>query len=131
VDGKTTVTEAEIARAIRLQVRILRLLGEWQENQQRVNAVSELRTRAFTRFMQAWDDVRCVVAHLRWKQGDADDFAPLLYTGRGNTKRKGIEPPIEALTAPNGATPGSGTAPNTPNAPRPLERARRKRPRPA
>lgn len=118
VSEKSAVTEEELAHAQRLQWRLLRLVGEREDNEQKANAAGELRTRAFTRFIQAWDDVRRAVSHLRWKADDAEDFAPSLYTRNGAKRRSTDVPPAvnteNAQTdtqPPANTTQSSGTAP--------------------
>jgi hypothetical protein len=43
---------------------------------------SELRMRAFTRFVDAYDQARRAIAYIRWSHGDADRIVPSLFARR-------------------------------------------------
>jgi hypothetical protein len=92
IGGRSTVTEAEIERAAKLQQRLIRLIGLREQSAQAATAANELRQRAFTAFMLAYDHVRRAISFLRWQHGDVDNIAPSLYAGRGGAKRKTQEP---------------------------------------
>ena len=51
--------------------------------------VAERRSRAYTLFVRAYDQCRRAAAYLRWNEGDADEFAPSLFTSRGPRKAGG------------------------------------------
>ncbi|HEX4334524.1 MAG TPA: hypothetical protein VH062_01350 [Polyangiaceae bacterium] len=92
-----------------------------------VAASSDLRTRAFTLFVNAYDQVRRAVSYLRWDDDDAGTVAPSLYVRRGNGKKKpdllALPPfpapvPIEPVPSPSPSLappsdPGSAGAPRT------------------
>jgi hypothetical protein len=78
---------------------------------------ARVRDQAFALFVKKYDQVRRAVSFVRWEAGDADDYAPSLYAGRGS--RKSDEAPaIDAPPTPTGpvVAPGenhtaSGSAP--------------------
>jgi enoyl-CoA hydratase/carnithine racemase len=43
---------------------------------------SELRTRAFTRFVDVYDQARRAMEYLRWDEGDANEIVPSLFVRR-------------------------------------------------
>lgn len=93
IASKSSLTEAELQRAQSLQWRLLRLVGESENRKPRTDAANDLRRRAFSCFVRAWNDIRRAVSHLRWEAGDANDVAPSLFRGRGGSKRKPTEVP--------------------------------------
>jgi hypothetical protein len=111
ISSKSAVTPAELERAERLQQRLLRLLGLREQSTPALNASSELRTRAYTRFIQAYDDVRRALGYLRWKSDDVESIAPSLFAGRG--KRKGTETPPPATSGTQPATGATALATGT------------------
>jgi hypothetical protein len=52
---------------------------------------AEIRARAFTLLVRAYDQVRRAVIYLRWDEGDADEIAPSFYPGRGRRRRAATE----------------------------------------
>jgi hypothetical protein len=81
----------------------------------------DLRARAFTLLVRAYDEVRRSVLYVRWSQGDAAQIAPTLYVRRGRTRKNGAaaEGEDESGGAPAVSTPAvSTTGPtSTPAAP--------------
>ena len=76
-------------------------------------ATADMRQRAFSLFVNVYDQARRAVSHLRWNEGDVDDIAPSLYAGRNSGPRRkngDSETPAPVPTAPG--TPASdGAAP--------------------
>lgn len=105
--GKSAVTEAELDRAARLQQRLLRLVGEKEQSAPATVEATEVRQRAYTCFMRAYDHVRRAVHFLRWKEEDADSITPSLFAGR--TRRKGADVPAPVQAA-DGAQAAAGGA---------------------
>ncbi len=92
LEGKTRVTREELDDAYKLGLHIMRLVGVREQGARAIGAATDERLRAYTLFVSAYDDVRRAVSFLRWKDGDADEIAPSLHSGRG-AKRKGSDAP--------------------------------------
>jgi DNA-binding transcriptional MerR regulator len=82
IEGKTATQPNELERAKELGVRILRVVGLRAHRTQSIAAAAELRDRAFTLLIEAYNAARRALKLLRWKQGDADDIAPSLHAAR-------------------------------------------------
>ncbi len=58
---------------------------------------NERRKRAFSLFVNAYDQCRRAAAYLRWNEGDADELLPSLYAGRSvNRQKEATESPAES-----------------------------------
>ena len=99
--GKTSVTEAELDRAEVLSDQVICDLGLREQAPATIAEVALDRQKAFTLFMTAYDQLRRAVAYLRWNEGDADDIAPSLYSGR---KKKAASSEVVPQTAPTEPT---------------------------
>ncbi len=108
VVGKTSVSIAELDRAEHVVLRLTTAIGLKEQGTSAVTEAAAARQRAFTLFVQAYDEARRGVSYLRWKEGDADTIAPSLWAGRGGSKRKaqGVGDP--------GAQPAQPPAPASP-----------------
>jgi hypothetical protein len=82
--------EAKLSDAETLADQLISAVGARELASARTVAASDRRQRAFTLFTSAYDQTRRAISYLRWNQGDLDSFAPSLYAGRGNTKRRSI-----------------------------------------
>ncbi len=80
----------------------------------RAQALRE-RQRAFTHFVQAFDEVRRALQYLRWREGDADALLPTIYGGR--TTRRARRPSAPAGEPPPEHAAGS-YRPHEPDDPR-------------
>ncbi len=112
IEGKTTVTLAELDRIEMTNEQLLSALGERERAPAAVAASALVRQKAFTLVARTWDDIRRGVHYLRWKEDDADAIAPSIYAGRTSRRR---DDAAEA-TPPAGDTPAvtAPTAPSTP-----------------
>ena len=72
---------AALERATQLAVA-LRRKSEADVATSALAEATDLRSRAFTRFIVAYTEVRRAVAYLRAHEGDAESIAPRLYAGR-------------------------------------------------
>lgn len=99
VASKTPVERAECERADVLGRDLLARMGRrLQPNggdpaQHLANpreSGRDLRARCFTLFVRTYDLCRQAAVHIRWRQGDADEWVPSLYAARmrGATKRE-------------------------------------------
>lgn len=86
--GKCATQPAEIQRAEEISASILRTVGLREQGPASVAATADMRARAFTLFAQVYDQARRAITYLRWNEEDEDTFAPSLYAGRGNGRKK-------------------------------------------
>jgi len=84
----TPVKLADLRQAARIADGIIELLGAREAASAKAAHAAEMRVRAFTLFMNAYDDARSAVTYLRWREGDADSFAPSVYTVRKNARKR-------------------------------------------
>jgi hypothetical protein len=115
IAGKTAATEEEVRRAGELGPEILAALGVREHGAAPgPSDAADKRARAFTLFVNAYDQNRRAVAYLRWNEGDVESIAPSLYKGRGG---RGASPrdtdaaPQEDPPAPPDAAPPGAPAP--------------------
>jgi hypothetical protein len=110
IQGKTSVTLVELAEVEALAYDLLSAVGLRAGTQPTVAEAALTRQRAFTLFMNAYDDARRVVIFLRWHHGDADRFAPSLYAGRSNGRKKPEETEEESQASEVRASAGAPPA---------------------
>jgi hypothetical protein len=91
LEGKTPLQAKDLNEAETLADQLISAVGAREHASARTLAASDRRQRAFTLFTSAYDQTRRAISYLRWNQGDLDSFAPSLYAGRGNTKRRSPE----------------------------------------
>jgi hypothetical protein len=97
IEGKCAIEKSELEAADKLATRIQRLAGLRAEGPEAIADSADQRARAFTLFLNAYDQVRRAVQFVRWEEGDADDIAPSLYTGK---KRAAVSDKVEPTPAP-------------------------------
>lgn len=116
VVGKCATTEAELARAEKLVSWLIQAVGLKEQGPVERARTADLRLRAFTLFVRAYDDARRALAYLLWHDGDVDSVMPSLYAGRTRKKettKSDIQPAAAAGTASaNGAAPANGEQSN-------------------
>jgi hypothetical protein len=96
VKDKTPLTIGDLdAIEARAQAR-LKLLDERERGTTRLHA-AELRTRALSRLIRTYGEVRRMLTYLRWWEADANDIAPSLWTGRRKARKHVVE---EVVVAP-------------------------------
>jgi len=103
IAGKTAVQSAELDQAETLADRLLTAFGLREQGTETTAESAGIRQRAFSLFVNTYDDARRALSYLRWHQGDIDDVAPSLYAARGSSKRK-PEPPAPPPKAGNSAS---------------------------
>jgi hypothetical protein len=121
VAQKTALDANDIAEASKLFAQITRAVGDRTQQPPEVAHASDVRQRAFTLFVKAYDQVRKMMSYVRWETGDADKLAPSLWANRGgksNGSNKTESPaanasPAEAKTpaAPSTVPPPTPAAP--------------------
>jgi hypothetical protein len=80
--GKACVTEEELDHAEVLSDVLINDVGIREQSPAAKAASALERQQAFTLFTNAYDQVRRALTYLRWSEGDVDDIAPSLYSGR-------------------------------------------------
>jgi hypothetical protein len=108
------VQVAELDTAETLADRLLTAVGNREQGPAVVAESAAIRQRAFTLFLQAYDDARRAVAYLRWRREDAATIAPSLYAGRGTGRRKAApQPEPPPATHGGGSVAAPAVQPNT------------------
>ena len=117
IQGQTGIKPEEIDEAQQLFQAIMKAAGERAHSAERIASVSDDRLRAWTLFVNAYDQGRRAITFLRWNDGDADKYAPSLYSGRnrGAAAQKPVDPPANGTTTPT--TPVVVPADPTPTTP--------------
>jgi hypothetical protein len=133
IEGKTLITLAEIEEAEKIAdyvAAMAKLRLEAGDAKQRAQV---LRNKAFTLFLESYEVARRAAMAIRWDEGDAESFAPSIYSGRYKKRElraateagEGSAPqPTESsavasvVGASNGSSNGaSNGAPNVPASP--------------
>jgi hypothetical protein len=99
LEGKWGTDRGEIRRALEIAAAIAKVVGEREQTAARVAEAADMRARAFTLFLRAYDEARRAVTYLRWHKADVADITPSLYAKRGRRKNTGEAGP-DVLTAP-------------------------------
>lgn len=90
VVGKTTVTLDDIELAADLGPQLIIALSDKPTNIATTDA-AKARLRAFTLFVNAYDQARRGISFLRWNEDDAKTIAPSLYSGKKKKSKEGEE----------------------------------------
>lgn len=85
--------------------RLLRLVGERQEQAAIAADAHADRQRAFTLFDLAYNEGRRVIGFLRWYEGDADALMPSIRSHGGSSARRSDEQPEDTDPARNTPVP--------------------------
>ncbi len=88
IAGKTPIELRELDEAESLFDQITLAVAARQRTPEQIAAAADDRQRAFTLLVNAYDQVRRIVAFLRHGKGDAEEIAPSLWAGRGRRKRR-------------------------------------------
>jgi hypothetical protein len=113
VAERTGVKREELDQAQMVADKLVTAVGEREQAPAIAAEAVRDRQAAFTLCVNAYDEVRSVIAYLRRKQGDVESIAPSLYAGRTSSKKKPAEsnndqPPA---TVPTGTAVVAGTLP--------------------
>jgi hypothetical protein len=101
--NRPVVYPAELDRAETIAEQLMAAVGSRTQVPAVVAAAGDVRQRAFTLMVHAYDEARRAVSFLRWRQGDADAVAPSLYAGRTGKRRTGAAAQDHAATPAAGA----------------------------
>jgi hypothetical protein len=100
IEGRTALTRGELDQAEALAHE---LLVAYSRREKTPETSTEMRLRAFTLFVRAYDEVRRAVRYLRWKEGDYDAIAPSLYAR--DKRRRRTRPREQAASLGDGEGP--------------------------
>jgi hypothetical protein len=101
IQGRTLTTAEDLEYATRLGTHLLRIVGLKEQGPAQVAEATELRLRAYTALLLAYDDARRAITFLRGAKDDADTIAPRLHPGRPRSKKgSSQEVPDTGSTAP-------------------------------
>ncbi len=119
IEGKCAIEHRELDRAERLAAHVLRVFGLRGQGPVLLSNATENRLRAFTLLVRTYDAVRRAIAYLRWREGDAEQFAPSLWAGRGGRGKPTdeTEPPASSVATDPGPVPVLIEAPGASSAP--------------
>lgn len=78
IHDKTAIVQAQIDEAALLGPNLLLALAE--EPLPKSDNANDTRQRAFSHLVGTYNEIRRAVTFVRWSEGDADTFAPSLYT---------------------------------------------------
>lgn len=96
VSSKVPTTLAEVERAAELGILIIEALGQRDQGtdgSSDPNADEDRLARAYELFVTTYDACRHAVMYLRWRQGDADTFAPALIQNRRRSRSPSTDEP--------------------------------------
>jgi hypothetical protein len=82
IKGKSAVSLAELDEAESIADRLLTAVGEREQLPLVRAAAADIRQRAFTLFLRAYNELRRAAEYLRWHTGDVDALVPSLYAGK-------------------------------------------------
>jgi hypothetical protein len=108
IQGKCAIELKELEYADQLSLHLLRVYGLREQGPAGIARAADLRLRAYTLFVTAYDDARRAISFLRWHEGDVDRIAPSLFAGRSNGRKKPADDAApQAPVAPNDDTPAA------------------------
>ncbi|MGC4069781.1 MAG: hypothetical protein QM784_35015 [Polyangiaceae bacterium] len=114
VEGKTCVTEPELARAEILAEQLTSDLGLREMEPAAVTEVTRERMQVYTLFVRAYEQLRRAVEYLRWDCGDAEILAPPLIGSRRPKRNSDIS----RLGVENSALENGASATSIPTSPK-------------
>lgn len=111
--GKTSLRIAEVDLAETLADKLLTAISQREQGPRVAGGTGETRQRAFTLFVNAYEDTRRVVHFLRWNYGDAESIAPSLYSNSPQKRKDDAPLPVASEPA---LAPAAASAPATASA---------------
>jgi hypothetical protein len=88
ITGQTLLTADDLEEDASLASQLLMAAGAKSVEPVEPTETALVRDQAFTLFVNKYDQVRRAVTYVRWDEGDADEYAPSLYAGRGPRRRE-------------------------------------------
>jgi len=119
IQGKCATTPAEVQRAEEIAAQLLKLAGLQEQGPASIVATADIRARAFTLLVNAYNQVRRGVSYLRWDEGDVDTITPSLYGGRATPKKTPDVPAPSPSPVPANPGPSNGSPAPAPASPVP------------
>src|SRR5512145_2045851 len=119
IAGRTLVTEAELDEADAALDTLMTDLGVREQTPASKEATALERQKAYTLFVNAYDQVRRGVSFLRWNEEDADEIAPSLFGGKRRRAASETAPQDSAITTDTNNTGASADAGDSSSAPVP------------
>lgn len=86
IKDRTGLTAEEVDEGEMYADQLLTAIGERAMAPATASLTLDLRQRAYTLFMRAYEEIRRIVTYLRWYEGDADLIAPTVYASRKKGK---------------------------------------------
>lgn len=112
IEGQCAIQMSELDHALKLSTVMFGIVGFRENGSDAQAATANIRVRAFTLFVRAYDDARRAVIFLRWHEGDADSIAPSLHPGRSMSKKKPTDKPNASPPAATAISPAQSVVPN-------------------
>ncbi len=110
IQGKALTPLEDVQTASRIGLRLTRLAGLREQGPARLAEATELRQRAFHVVVRTYEEARDAIRFLRRREGDLEDIAPTLYSGRGRRRSTEEEPEPEVSPNPSLGTAASSAA---------------------
>ena len=85
--ARCAVRAADLDKAATIASRLFAIVARREQSQTTTARTALIRQKAYTLVVNEYDTIRSIVGFLRWKQDDADDFAPSLFGGRRTGRR--------------------------------------------
>lgn len=101
VGPKSWASEEDLGKAEAVGARILQALTARDQLAAASAKAGLVRQKAYSLLFHEYDDIRSVVSYLRWKQDDADSFAPSLFSARRTSRRDRTAPPAPPVVSPS------------------------------
>lgn len=109
IEGKSAATQAELDHATLLAERMLTALGVREQGPKLAQAEADVRDRAYTLFVRAHDQVRRVIAFLRWDEDDLEEVMPTVFGGKPKPGKAKAQKEADAAGAASPASTGNGS----------------------
>lgn len=109
LDGRTYITLEELDEAEVLADQLLTAVGERAQLPVVAESAADIRVRAFTLFMDGYEEILRYTSCLRYHDKDIEQWVPSLYAGRSGNRY--AEPEAPAPAAPPPTSHESGVVP--------------------
>jgi hypothetical protein len=111
IQGKCATVAGELARADSLAASLMRVVGGREQGPGLVAAATDVRLRAYTAFIRAYQQTQRAVTYLRHGEGDADSMVPSLFVKQARKKPDQPVPPEPVNPVASTPTEGAPAAP--------------------
>lgn len=92
ITGRTVTLPEDLERVERVATQLIELAAYREQHQTVDPLLAENRLRAVSLMVKAYEQVRRAVQYLRFDLGDADKFAPSIYTAKSSPRRREAVP---------------------------------------